>query len=125
MKLIAVAAAVEVAAGLVLMVSPPLVAQLVLNGNLNDAGQALGRVGGFGLLGLGLAGWPASSHAGVNRAAARGLLAYNVLAAAFFIYLGARGTLVGALLWPAAALHTILAILLARVYFGAMLTAES
>jgi hypothetical protein len=116
MKLIAVAAAIEVAAGLILIVSPPLVARLMLNADLNAAGEAIGHVAGFGLLGLGLAGWPASAQADGKSAAVRGLLAYNVLGAIFFIYLGIQGTLVGMLLWPAAVLHTVLAILLARVF---------
>ena len=109
MKLIAVAAAIEVVAGVIFIVSPSLLARLVLNADLNAAGVAVGRVGGFGLLGLGLASWPGS-------APVRGLLAYNVLAALFFIYLGVQGALVGALLWPVAALHFVLAVLLGRVF---------
>ena len=116
MKLINVAAAVEIAAGLIFMISPSLVARLVLNAELSAAGEAVGRVGGFGLLGLGLACWLGSAPVGAKSAAIRGLLAYNVLAAIFFTYLGVQGTLVGILLWPAAALHAILAILLGRVF---------
>jgi hypothetical protein len=109
MKLIPVAAAIEVVAGVIFIVSPSLVAQLAFNANLNSAGEALGRVGGFGLFGLGLASWPGS-------APIRGLLAYNALATLFLIYLGVQGQLAGALLWPVAALHFVLAILLARVF---------
>ncbi|MBV8154697.1 MAG: hypothetical protein JOY98_09770 [Candidatus Eremiobacteraeota bacterium] len=109
MKLIAVAAAVEMIAGVVLIVTPSLFARLILNADLNAGAGALGRVGGFGLLGLGVASWPGSS--GV-----RGLLVYNALAAIFFVDLGVRGTLVGTLLWPAAILHIVLAILLAFVF---------
>jgi hypothetical protein len=115
-KLIAVAAAVEVAAGLIFIVSPSLVVQLILSADLNPAGEALGRVAGFGLLGLGLASWPGSTPVTGKSAAARGLLAYNLLAAILFIYLGVRGTMVGMLLWPAAALHTVLAIALGRIF---------
>lgn len=116
MKLIAVAAAVEVAAGLIFIVSPPLVARLILNADLNAAGQAVGRVVGFGLLGLGLACWPGSTPVSGKSAAARGLLAYNLLAAIFFVYLGVQGTMVGMLLWPVAVLHAVLAIALGRVF---------
>ncbi len=49
-------------------------------------------------------------------AALRVLLTYNVLAAIFFLYLGFRGEFIGLLLWPAAALRAVLAILLARVF---------
>jgi hypothetical protein len=116
MKLIAVAAAVEMAAGLILIVSPSLVVQLILNADLNPAGEAVGRLAGFGLLGLGLACWPGSTPVSGKSAAARGLLAYNLLAAVLFIYLGVRGTMVGMLLWPAAVLHTLLGIALGRVF---------
>jgi hypothetical protein len=116
MKLVAVAAAIEVAAGVILIISPPLVARLMLNADLNAAGEAVGRVAGFGLLGLGVACWPVSAHVSARSAPVRGLLAYNVLGAIFFIYLGLQGTLVGIVLWPAAALHSVLAILLARVF---------
>jgi hypothetical protein len=114
-KLIALAAAIEVATGLVLIIDPSLVASLLLKADLNVVGQAVGRVAGFGLLGLGLACWPGREPARGN-GAVRGLLAYNALAAIFFIYLGVRGELVGLLLWPAAVLHAALAILLARVF---------
>jgi hypothetical protein len=116
LKLIAVAAAVEVAAGLIFIVSPSLVVRLILNADLNPAGEAVGRVAGFGLLGLGLACWPGSTPVSGKSAAARGLLAYNLLAAILFIYLGVRGTMVGMLLWPAAVLHAVLAIALGRVF---------
>lgn len=121
MKLITVAAAIEVAAGLILAVTPSLVARLVLNADLNSAGEALGRVGGFGLLGLGVACWVQSASVSRNTAVVRGLLTYNVLAALFFIYLGVQGTLIGPMLWPAAVLHFVLAILLGRIFVtGAM-----
>jgi hypothetical protein len=115
-KLIAVAAAIEVAAGLVLIVSPEFVARLVLNADLNAAGEAVGRVGGFGLLGLGLAGWPGAATLSGRSPAVRGLLAYNLLATILFVDLGIRGALVGALLWPAAVLHFVLTALLGRVF---------
>jgi hypothetical protein len=113
-KLIAVAAGIEAVTGLVLIVDPSLVASLLLGSNLSDLGQAVGRVAGFALLGLGVACWPTATSAG-GMSATRGLFAYNALAAIFFIYLGVRHEFVGPLLWPAAALHAILAILLARI----------
>jgi hypothetical protein len=109
MKLMTIAAAIEVLAGVIFVASPSLVTHLVLNSDLNPAGEAVGRVGGFGLFSLGLASWPGSTPI-------RGLLAYNVLAAVFFIYLGIQGTLVGGLLWPVAALHFVLAALLGRIF---------
>jgi hypothetical protein len=116
MRLVTVAAAVEVAAGVIFMVSPSLVARLALNADLSAAGEAVGRVAGFGLLGLGLACLPGSERVSERSAAVRGLLAYNVLAALFFSYLGVRGNLVGMLLWPIAVLHAVLAVLLGRAF---------
>jgi hypothetical protein len=105
LKLIAFASAVEAGAGLVLIVVPSLVAQLLLGSDLSAPGAAVGRVAGFGLCGLALS------------RSARGLLLYNLLAAVFFLYLGVRAELVGMLLWPAFALHGCLAALLARLVF--------
>lgn len=115
MRLIAVAAVVEAATGVVLIINPQLVAWLLLGADLSSAGQAVGRVAGFALLALALACWPVPEIARRKSAGARGLFAYNVLAAIFFFYLGVRGEFVGLLLWPAVAIHTALAILLARV----------
>jgi hypothetical protein len=112
MKVVAVAAAVEVAAGVILAVIPSVAARLVFGTDFTPAGTAICRIAGFGLLGLGIACWPASAL--VNPRAVRGLLAYNVLAAVFFAWLGISRELVGPLLWPAAALHGVLSLLLAR-----------
>ncbi|HZY97404.1 MAG TPA: hypothetical protein VFE35_09895 [Candidatus Cybelea sp.] len=101
--LVAFAAVVEAVAGLVLIVDPSLVARLLLGADLSAAGEAVGRVAGFGLCGLGLS------------RSARGLFLYNMLASIFFLYLGVRGGLAGLLLWPAFALHGCLAVLLARL----------
>ena len=116
MKLTGFAACVEAATGLVLIIDPSLIAWLLLGAGLSASGQAVGRVAGFALLALGLACWPRPESVSRGGAAVRGLLTYNVLAAIFFLYLGFRGEFVGSLLWPAAALHAALAILLARVF---------
>lgn len=113
MKLAAFAAAIEFALGLVLVASPTLVAQLAFGSALSPAGEALGRVAGFAFIAFGTACWPQTGQ--IGRRALPALLTYNVLVAAFFLWLGIRGELVGPLLWPGAALHTILSVLLARV----------
>lgn len=112
MKVVAVAAAVEIAAGLILAVIPSVVARLVFGADFTPAGTAICRIGGFGLFGLGIACWPVSAL--VNVTAVRGLLSYNVLAAVLFAWLGIGRELVGPLLWPAVALHGALSLLLAR-----------
>jgi hypothetical protein len=115
MKLIAIAAAFEAITGIVLIADPSFVAWLLLGAGLSPAGDAVGRVAGFGLLALGLACRPAQS-AGARSAPTFGLLVYNALATIFFIYLGIGRELVGVLLWPAAVVHAILSILLARFF---------
>lgn len=116
MRLINFAAATEAAVGVILVIDPSLVGRLLLGADLSSVAQAVGRIAGFALLALGLACWPGPEPPSRRSAAARGLLAYNVLAAIFFLYLGIGGELVGLLLWPAVALHAALAILLARLF---------
>jgi len=109
--LLAFAAFAEVATGLALMVVPPLVGRLLLGVELSGVAVPVARVTGAGLFSLGLACWPAR---GPNRAALCGMLAYDLLVGLYFVLLGIRGEFVGPLLWPAAAVHLILGVLLAR-----------
>jgi hypothetical protein len=44
------------------------------------------------------------------------MLAYNALAAAYLICLGLDGKWAGPLLWPAAGLHSVMAVLFAAVW---------
>jgi hypothetical protein len=112
MKLLTVCAAFEAVTGAILILFPSFVAELLLGANLAAPGEAVGRVAGVALLSLGTACWPRSGSS--NRAGAQGLLVYNVLVAIFLVYLAVERALSGPLLWPAAAVHTILSILLAR-----------
>ena len=68
------------------------------------------------LLGLALATWPMSGATSHLASSVRALLAYNVLAAVYLLYVGIDGQLTGILLWPAIALHAILTILLGRAW---------
>jgi hypothetical protein len=113
-RLLGLAAVLEAATGLALMIHPPLVTRLLLGDEVSGAGEALGRVAGFALVGLGLACWPGLESAGVNTPALRALLAYNLLATLYLAYLGIGGRLVGSLLWPAVVIHAVLTLLLAR-----------
>jgi len=112
-KLLEVAAVLEAITGLVLMIHPPLVTQLLLGGGVSGAGVALGRVAGFALLSLGLACWPGPDASGAN-SALRALLIYNLLAALYLAYLGFAGGVTGILLWPAVVLYATLTVLLTR-----------
>jgi hypothetical protein len=105
-------AAVEAAAtGLVLIVSPPFFAWLVLGAELSDAGQALGRLGGIALLGAGLGAWSPPATGSHPLSSVRALAIYNLLATLYLGYLALATQLMGVLLWPAIALHAIFAAL--------------
>jgi hypothetical protein len=115
-RLLGLAAVIEAATGLALIIHPPLLSHLLLGEGVSGAGMALGRVAGFALVGLGLACWPGLESAGVNTPALRALLAYNLLATLYLAYLGIGGRLVGSLLWPAVVIHAVLTLLLARAW---------
>jgi len=117
-KLLALAAVVEAATGLALMIDPPVVARLLLGDGVSGTGLALGRVAGFGFLALGLACWPGSEKLS-GSPALRGLLCYNLLVTIYLLYLGVGGEWVGVLLWPGAVLHAVLTLLLARAWLKA------
>ena len=111
------ASGLEVLTGAGLIVAPSLLARLLFGSDLNPAGEATGRVGGLVILCLAAGCWlraaTAESHALMP------LTALSWLAAAFLIVTGLIGANVGILLWPAAALHLILAILLTRAWVKA------
>jgi hypothetical protein len=110
-SLLIVTAVLETATGLTLMLSPPLVAALLLGTSLDAPGAlVVGRVGGAALLSLGVACWLACDE-GPGRAV-RGLVAallmYNSASVAVLAHAGAGLGLVGVFLWPAVALHAAL-----------------
>ena len=102
----------ETGVGLTLLLSPTLVAGLLLGVSL-DAPAALivGRIAGAALLSLGAACWLARAD-GPSRAR-RGLVAamllYNCAAGAVIANAGASVP-GGVLMWPAVAVHAVLAI---------------
>ena len=118
--LIIVAAAIEVATGIVLMVVPSAFARVLLGAALSSAGQAVGRIAGFALLSLGFAccpkGGPAAGVA-AGALASPALLIYNLLITLYLAYVGIAGELVGTLLWPAVALHAVLSAILVHARF--------
>jgi hypothetical protein len=111
--LLVVTAFVEAGAGLALLWSPPLVADLLLGARL-DAPAALivARIAGAALLSLAIACWLARDD-GSSRGA-RGvvlaMLLYNSAAGAVLANAAASVGLVGVLMWPAVALHAVLAL---------------
>lgn len=112
------AAVIEAATGLVLIIHPPILSHLLLGEGVSGAGMALGRVAGFALLSLGLACWPGLDSTGANTPALRALFTYNLLATLYLAYLGIGGRSGGSLLWPAVAIHAVLMLLLARAWLA-------
>jgi hypothetical protein len=113
-SLLAVASFVEAVTGLALLAYPPIVIQLLFGAEIAGAGVLASRVAGITLIALGVACWPGREMTqGLH-----GLLIYNLLITLFFVYVGVGGAWVGILLWPAAAAHAVLTILLARAWFS-------
>jgi hypothetical protein len=108
-----VTAFVEVATGLCLLALPAIlfVVLLGLDRPTIDA-IFVGRLAGAALLAIGIASWLARTD---DRTPAQlglltGILIYNAAASMLLVYAGAFLKMVGVLLWPAAAIHAILAV---------------
>jgi len=104
------AAIIEVATGMALLIVPWLVGRLLFGEELTGIVIPVARVLGIALLALGVACWPGST-------ALCGMLTYSALVTVYLLYLAIRGEWVGPLLWPVVALHAILSALLARAWF--------
>ena len=101
----------EGATGLVVVLAPGLVAQLLFGAEVAGAGVAYGRLLGMTLLVLVIACWP---HAdAVARPALHAVLVYNLLAALYLAWIGVAHRPAGIVLWPAVAEHALVALLLA------------
>jgi hypothetical protein len=112
-KLLIVTVLVEMPIGLMLLLSPPPVAGLLLGASL-DAPAALivSRIAGAALLSLGVACWLARDDgpSGALRGLIAAMVLYNCAAVAVLAHAGAVVGLVGVLMWPAVALHAALAV---------------
>ena len=111
-KVLAFTSVVETGTGLALMIDPAIVVKWLLGAELPGVGTPLGRCFGIALLGLGLACHTNRQHAESRAPAFRAMLTYNALIALYLGYLGTVGHMEGLLLWPAAALHAVVALLL-------------
>jgi hypothetical protein len=117
-KTLAFAAVVEIGTALIVMIDPAIVVKLLLGAELSGVAALLGRCFGIALLALGLACWPDRQQPGSNAPAFRGMLVYNVLIALFLAYVFMVDRLGGMLLWPAALLHAIVALVLVWTWHG-------
>ncbi len=109
--LLTATAGIEAGAGLALLSVPSAAAKLLLGAPL-DAADAftIARLGGAGLLTLGVAFWLARGDS--QSRAARGLVAavviYNLGAVIILGAAGLRSQSVGIALWPAVVLHAVM-----------------
>lgn len=108
-----VTAVLEVSIGLALLVSPALVASILIGAPFDtQADSVVGRVAGAALLALGLACWRARDD-GLSSSASGlviGMLFYNALTALVLAEAGVVVHLYGIGLWPAIVVHTVMAI---------------
>jgi hypothetical protein len=103
----------ELGAGLSLMSLPALAIGLLLGVETpSPEALAVGRVGGAGLIAIGVACWAARDDRGSR--SQRGLLwavlVYNVGASTVLAFWGAVFSMAGVALWPAVGLHVVMAI---------------
>ena len=105
--LLGLAAALEGATGLVLMIYPALIAQVLFGEGVSGAGQALSRVAGIALLALGVACWPDREAGNASARSTGAMLTYSLLVTIYLVYLGVVAHLAGILLWPAVVVHAV------------------
>ena len=110
--LLMLSSSLEFVTGLALIAAPGLVANLLLSTELAPGGQATARVGGIALVCLAIACWPRGE--GDHTQTLVALFLYNLLAGLYLGYLKIGGEFSSFLLFPASALHGLLALLFAR-----------
>ena len=108
-----VTAVIELGAGLALLCFPSTTVALLLGSPLDTpTGLTVARVGGAGLLALGVACWLARGD--TQSRAARGLVAaillYNAAVVAVLAFAGIGFGLHGVALWPAVVLHAVMTV---------------
>jgi hypothetical protein len=112
-SLFIVTAILEAGTGLALVLSPSTPAAILVGASLDTgSGLVVARIAGAALLSLGVACWFGRDD-GQSRTAkglVTAMLLYNVGAVGAFLYAGLGLELTGIGLWPAALLHTGLAI---------------
>src|SRR6476619_6242002 len=107
---LALAAVIEVATGMALLIVPSLVGRLLFGEEFTGIVISVARVLGIALLALGVGCWPGST-------ALCGMLTYSALVTLYLVSLAIRGEWVGPLLWPVVVIHALLTALLAWAWF--------
>jgi hypothetical protein len=106
-----VTAAIELGAGVALMIAPSLVATLLVGAPLpSDVGESVARVCASALLALGVACGLACGDARsrATYAVVVAMLVYNIGAVVVLGFAGVRVRPVGVALWPAVTLHAFM-----------------
>ena len=116
-KVIAFSAGVEAVTGLALIAAPAFVVRALLGGELPVLGLVVARCLGVALIALALAVWPDRDRV-TGAPALRAMLFYNAGLAGYLTWLSLRWHLGGRLLWPAAVVHAVVAVLLALPLLG-------
>ena len=110
--LVAVAAAIEIPTGLALIFAPSMFMRLLFGADMSGPGEALGPLAGIALFALAIACWPSRSGVAPASSAVLALIAFSLLCAVYLTHKGIFGVETGILLWPAAAGHAGIAVLL-------------
>lgn len=113
-KVLGFSAATEGATGVASLLAPSFVVQLLLGADLPGVGPVVVRCFGVALVALGIASWPRWTEADRSMQAVRAMVVYNLMIAGLLGYAGATAGLAGPLLWPAVAIHAVVAILLLK-----------
>jgi hypothetical protein len=112
-RILLLAAGVEVVTALLLIISPSIATRLLFGAELSPAGLALAPLTAIALLALAIACWPTRSAPRGSLPALLAMLLFSAAAALYLVNRGLTGAGAGILLWPASVLHGVLAILLA------------
>ena len=115
-RISAAAAGIEAVTGLVLLVSPSLLARLLIGSNIDGPAIIVANIAGLALISLAIACWPRLEEN--DRGSCVALLVYNLTVALLLAQAGSSSTASGFLLWPAVLIHLLLTILLALTLCG-------
>lgn len=111
--LLTVAALAEALTGVVLLLFPSIVVQLLFGTGIVGAGVVMSRLAGISLIGLGLACWPDGPRAWPLI----GLFTYSTLAMLYLASVSLRHQVTGVLLWPMVVVHAGLSAVVAVAWF--------